>query len=149
MRLIGRTLGLAVVVVGLWAGAALAGAGGVPAIPLNPEQETGEVISGGSGFFTYTIEGDQLCYTLETRDLTMAPFAAHIHFAPRNEAGGVVVPLSVAPATSGTASACITATESGPLTFAELAGIEAQPRLYYVNVHTSNYPGGEIRGQLK
>jgi Cu/Zn superoxide dismutase len=149
MRTIGRTMVLAVAVLGLWAGGALAKPGGVPAIPLNPEQETGDVTSDGSGFFTYTIEGDQLCYTLEIRNLTMAPFAAHIHFGPRNEAGPVVVPLAVANATSGTTSACITATESGPLTFAELAGIEANPRDYYVNVHTNNFPGGEIRGQLK
>jgi Cu/Zn superoxide dismutase len=149
MRTIGRTMVLAVAVLGLWAGGALAKPGGVPAIPLNPEQETGDVTSDGSGFFTYTIEGDQLCYTLEIRNLTMAPFAAHIHLGPRNEAGPVVVPLAVANATSGTTSACITATESGALTFAELAGIEANPRDYYVNVHTNNFPGGEIRGQLK
>jgi hypothetical protein len=120
-----------------------------PAIPLNAEQETTGSTSTGSGFFSYTIEGDQLCYTLEVRDLTMAPFAAHIHIGPRNVAGPIVVGLMTPPAATSTVSACITAVEGGDLTPAELAAIAADPRNYYVNVHTSNWPGGEVRGQLK
>ena len=120
-----------------------------PAIPLNAEQETTGSTSTGSGFFSYTIEGDQLCYTLEVRDLTMAPFAAHIHIGPRNVAGPIVVGLLTPPAATSTVSACITAAEGGDLTPAELAAIAADPRNYYVNVHTNNWPGGEVRGQLK
>lgn len=120
-----------------------------PAIPLNAEQETTRSTSTGSGFFSYTIEGDQLCYTLEVRDLTMAPFAAHIHIGPRNVAGPIVVGLLTPPAATSTVSECITAVEGGDLTPAELAAIAADPRNYYVNVHTNNWPGGEVRGQLK
>jgi hypothetical protein len=120
-----------------------------PAIPLNAEQETTGSTSTGSGFFSYTIEGDQLCYTLEVRDLTMAPFAAHIHIGPRNVAGPIVVGLLTPPAATSTVSECITAVEGGDLTPAELAAIAADPRNYYVNVHTNNWPGGEVRGQLK
>jgi hypothetical protein len=143
------------VLVGLFAVLAL-GAGSVgakpAAIPLNAEQETTGSTSTGSGFFSYTIEGDQLCYTLEVRDLTMAPFAAHIHFAPRNVAGGIVVGLLTPPAATSTVSECITAVEGATgqaLSTAELAAIAADPRSYYVNVHTANWPGGEVRGQLK
>ena len=118
-------------------------------IPLNAEQETTGSTSTGSGFFSYTIEGDQLCYTLEVRDLTMAPFAAHIHIGPRNVAGPIVVGLLTPPAATSTVSACITAAEGADLTPAELAAIAAGPRNYYVNVHTNNWPGGEVRGQLK
>lgn len=123
--------------------------GGVPAIPLNAEQETQAVDSDASGFFSYTIEGDQLCYTLEVRNLTSQPVGAHIHPGRRNEAGGILVPLITPPATTSTVSDCITATEGGNLTPAELAAIAANPRAFYVNVHTTRYPGGEIRGQLK
>jgi CHRD domain len=129
------------------------GAGGLgakpAAIPLNPEQETGEVVSNASGFFSYTISDNQLCYTLEVRNLTAAPIAAHIHPGARNVAGPVAVPLATPPAATSTVSACITATEGGALTPAELAAIAAEPRDFYVNVHTPQYPGGEIRGQLK
>lgn len=129
----------------LTAGVAVA----APAIPLNPEQETGTVVSGGSGFFTYEIDGNELCYTLEVRNLTASPFAAHIHIGDRNVAGPVVVGLTTPPAATSTVAACVTAVEGGALTPAELAGIVANPRAYYVNVHTPNYSGGEIRGQLK
>lgn len=120
-----------------------------PAIPLNAEQETTGSTSPGSGFFSYTIEGQQLCYTLEVRDMTMAPFAAHIHVGPRNVAGPIVVPLMTPTAATSTVSECITAAEGGAMTPAELAAIAADPRSYYANVHTTNWPGGEIRGQLK
>jgi Cu/Zn superoxide dismutase len=120
-----------------------------PTIPLNAEQETTGSTSTGSGFFSYTIEGDQLCYTLTVRDLTMAPFAAHIHIGPRNVAGPIVVGLLTPPAATSAVSACIPAGEGADLTPAELAAIAADPRNYYVNVHTNNWPGGEVRGQLK
>ncbi|MGH3863892.1 CHRD domain-containing protein [Actinokineospora sp.] len=124
-------------------------AAAAPAIPLNPEQETGTVVSNGSGFFAYEVDGSELCYTLEVRKLSTSPVAAHIHVGGRNVAGPVVVGLTTPPAATSTVSACVTATEGGALTPAELAAIVADPRSYYVNVHTPTYPGGEVRGQLK
>jgi hypothetical protein len=129
--------------------AADAKAGGVPAVPLTTGQETGEVVSDGSGSFSYVISGNELCYTLTVHDLTGAPVAAHIHIGARNVAGPVVVALATPPGASSSVSACITATEGGNMTPAELAAIAANPRAYYVNVHTPTYPGGEVRGQLK
>lgn len=117
--------------------------GGVPAIPLNTEQEVTGSNTGASGFFTYTVDGDDLCYTLTARDLSVPATAAHIHIAARNVAGPIVVPLSVGTGTSWTVDTCTTADP------ALLAAIEASPRSYYVNVHTPTFPGGEIRGQLK
>jgi hypothetical protein len=122
---------------------AQANPGGVPAIPLNTEQEVTGSDTGASGFFTYTIEGDELCYTLTARDLSAPATAAHIHLAPRNVAGNVVVPLTVGSGTTWTVNTCSTAVA------ALLGAIEASPRSYYVNVHTPTFPGGEIRGQLK
>jgi hypothetical protein len=117
--------------------------GGVPAIPLNTEQEVTGSNTGASGFFSYEINGDELCYTLTARDLSAPATAAHIHLAPRNLAGDVVVPLTVGSGTDWTVEACATPSP------AVLAAIEASPRSYYVNVHTPTFPGGEIRGQLK
>jgi Cu/Zn superoxide dismutase len=124
-------------------GTALANPGGTPAIPLNTEQETTGSDTGASGFFTYTISGTQLCYTLTARDLSASAVAAHIHHGPRNVAGPVVIPLTVAAGASFTHSACTTASPT------LLASIQADPKAYYVNVHTPTFPGGEIRGQLK
>jgi Cu/Zn superoxide dismutase len=124
-------------------GTALANPGGTPAIPLNTEQETTGSDTGASGFFSYTISGTQLCYTLTARDLSANAVAAHIHQGPRHVAGPIVIPLTVASDTSFTVSACTTASPT------LLASIQADPRAYYVNVHTPTFPGGEIRGQLK
>jgi hypothetical protein len=139
-------LAAGIIAVAMTAGVASAKGG---AIPLNPEQETTDVVSDGSGFFSYTVDGSELCYTLEVRNLTQAPSAAHIHVAPRDVAGPVVVPLTTPPAATSAVSACITATEGGAMTPAELAAITANPKAHYVNVHTTNWPGGEVRGQLK
>ena len=119
------------------------------AIPLNSGQEAPGAISDGSGSFSYTVEGSELCYTLAVRNLTGAPVAAHIHIAPRHVPGPVVVPLVAPPSATSSVSACVTATEGGAMTPAELAGILADPRAYYVNVHTPSWPAGEVRGQLK
>ncbi|HET7138717.1 MAG TPA: CHRD domain-containing protein [Arthrobacter sp.] len=122
---------------------ALAKPDGVPAIPLNTGQETTGSNTGAHGFFSYTVAGDELCYTLTASDLSVPAVAAHIHLAPRNVAGAVVVPLKVGSGTSWTVDACTTPDA------AVLAAIQASPGSYYVNVHTPTFPGGEIRGQLK
>jgi hypothetical protein len=124
-------------------GSALAAPGGTPAIPLNTEQEVTGSDTGASGFFTYTITGTQLCYTLTVRDLSADAVAAHIHRGPRNVAGPVVIPLAIQAGTSFTSSACVTASST------LLADLRAHPKAYYVNVHTPTFPGGEVRGQLK
>ena len=103
------------------AGPAAANTGGAPAIPLNTEQETTGSDTGASGFFSYTIQGSLLCYTLEVRGLSLPAVAAHIHIAPRHVPGPVVVPLATPPAATSTVSACITAAEGGAMTPAELA----------------------------
>lgn len=139
MAVIGAVAALA----GINAAAAGAAVGGAPAIPLNVGQETTGSNTGAHGFFSYTIDGDQLCYTLSVQDLSVPAAAAHIHWAPRNVAGAIVVPLTVVHATTWTNSACTTADA------ALLGAIAADPGAYYVNVHTATFPGGEIRGQLK
>ena len=124
-------------------GVVSANQGGVPAIPLNTEQETTGSNTGASGFFTYDISGDQLCYTLSARNLSGPAAMAHIHLAPRHVAGAIVIPLSVGSGTDWTVDTCITVDP------ALLRAVAASPRSYYVNVHTAAFPGGEIRGQLK
>lgn len=124
------------------AGAAQAKPPGTPAIPLNNEQETTGATGGAHGFIAYeVVDADTFCYTLEVDGLTSPAIAAHIHFAPRNVAGGIVIHLDVPAATSFTTADCVDDPD------AEAVG--ANPRAYYVNVHTGPFPGGEVRGQLK
>jgi hypothetical protein len=60
-------LGAATALTAAGMGVATAKPGGIPAIPLNNEQETTGADTGASGSFSYIVTGDQLCYTLEAR----------------------------------------------------------------------------------
>jgi hypothetical protein len=66
---------------------------------------------------------------------------AHIHQAPKGVNGPIVVPL-IAPI-GGSSAGCATV---DPLLGQAIAD---EPRGFYVNVHTTMFPGGAIRGQLK
>ncbi|HEY9366717.1 MAG TPA: CHRD domain-containing protein [Agromyces sp.] len=129
------------------AGAAQAAPPGTPAIPLNNEQEaqTTGATGGAHGFFAYEIADGEFCYTLEVEGLTAGATAAHVHVGPRNVAGPVVIPIPVPNATSFEVSACADPAPAPAL----LDAIEANPKAYYINVHTPTFMGGETRGQLK
>ncbi len=70
----------------------------------------------------------------------LTPIAAHIHKGAVGVAGDVVFPIG-----SGTYVSLVGFT-SVALTVAQEADLSAN--LYYVNIHTANFPAGEIRGQL-
>jgi len=82
----------------------------------------------------------QICYTLCVQHLHGTITAAHIHVAPAGKAGPIVVPLK-APV-GGTSSGCVVVKQN-------LAkAILMHPAAYYVNVHTTAFPAGAVRGQL-
>lgn len=97
----------------------------------------------GSATFT-RISPTQLSYTYNYQNLTTALTAAHIHIGNATVAGNIVIPLSIGSGgTSGTVSDTATANED------LLNDICLNPGGYYINLHTSTFPGGEIRDQLQ
>ncbi len=82
--------------------------------------------------------------------------ASHIHLAAVGVNGPVVVPLYLGPMIAGKfngvlAKGTITAQNlTGPLAGQPLQALLTQIEAgnTYVNVHTTQHPGGEIRGQL-
>jgi hypothetical protein len=74
--------------------------------------------------------------------------AGHIHQAPVGIAGPIVVPLFVSPAAPTSASHIRQNGEATPNAGTTGADLCANPGAYYVNYHTTAFPGGAIRGQL-
>ena len=70
--------------------------------------------------------------------------AAHLHRGRRGVAGDIAVDLIGAPR-SGTRFTGCTEDVSKRL----IRRIVRRPRRFYVNVHTGNFPGGAVRGQLR
>jgi hypothetical protein len=83
-----------------------------------------------------------VCFRIRVRGITLPAAAAHIHPGVAGVAGPVVVPLG-APDASGKVRGCTTGVDPDLI-----RDIWANPRSYYVNVHTSDFPAGAVRGQL-
>jgi CHRD domain len=75
--------------------------------------------------------------------------AGHIHQAPSGVAGPVVVPLFVGPAPPTDARHIRQGGVATPNTGTTGADLCHDPSAYYVNYHTTAFPGGAIRGQLR
>ncbi len=96
----------------------------------------------GRGSFSGTLDGNELCYGITVKNIS-DPVAAHIHRGSPRVAGPVVVPLThPAEGDPGASSGCTT------LDPALARAIRKNPAKYYVNVHTADFPGGAVRGQL-
>lgn len=132
-------------------------AGGCPRHPLSPTQGGTELKatltgsaevpgpgdSDGSGAASIRLMSGlgRLCFSLSVMNITLPATGAHIHVGAAGVAGNVVVPLQ-APGSGGTSAGCVNV----PRTL--VAQILANPAGYYVNVHTTDFPNGAIRGQL-
>ncbi len=75
-------------------------------------------------------------------DITVPATGAHIHAGDASIAGPVVVALDP-PDETGVSAGCVTDVER-----ALVKAIRKHPADYYVNVHTSDFPAGAVRGQL-
>ena len=95
----------------------------------------------GKGAAVIAIHGSStVCWRFaHLHGFTHATFA-HLHIGARGRSGNVVVALSTGPTLHH--QGCV------PAKPALIKKIEHNPGDYYVNIHSTKYPGGAVRAQL-
>lgn len=126
--------------------------------PLSGSEEVpaNDSLATGVAVFMLDRSGEALHYKLNVANIENVT-ASHIHLAPAGSNGGVVAFLYGGPTTEGRTQGTLA---TGTITADDLVGALAGQSLdallaemdaggAYVNVHTSQIPGGEIRGQIR
>ena len=130
---------------------------------LSGAEEVPPINTSGTAAFEMRIQPGTITFSLTFSDLSSPLAVAHLHFAPSKVAGGVMIFLcgggsqpACPAATSGTITGTITAANvTGPTVQGISPGdldsaLEAvRDGLSYANMHTTNFGGGEIRGQVR
>jgi len=114
------------------------------AVAMTGEAEAptaGEPVGTGTATIRLRRGQGKLCYSMRARNITLPAAAAHIHRGGTGVAGPVIIPLR-APNASGVAAGCTSVSRT------LVAQILRNRQGYYVNVHTTDFPGGAVRGQL-
>jgi hypothetical protein len=108
---------------------------------IDASQEVPPSGTAGTGTVTLTLDvGAGTAQAVGTyQNLAGNASTSHLHAAPIGQNGGIVIPLNASGGTSGTIFA------GGAVNAAQVALILAGGT--YVNIHTSLFPAGEIRGQ--
>ena len=127
--------------------ASLSGGGEVPAVDTRAR---------GNAVFHVSRDGSELSYKLIVANISDV-VGAHIHLAPVGANGPVVAFLFGFEPPGGRVNGVLaegTITEAdliGPLTSQSIADLVAEMSAgnTYVNVHTIDFPPGEIRGQIR
>lgn len=125
-----------------------AGHGGAPLATTMTQEVTtapqwaGDPDGTGTALVTINLGHAELCWQLTASDILLPATSAHIHRAAPGARGGVVLPLT-APSASGVAVGCAEGVSADLL-----QEILREPAAFYVNVHTTDYPAGAVRGQL-
>lgn len=118
---------------------ALTGANEVPAVST---QATGTFRG------TYNMDTNVMTYTINFQGIT--PIAMHFHKGAVGVSGPVTVPINPGnsndPYSSTNPFSSPMTRSTSPLTDAQEAELLAGE--WYINIHSSQYPDGEIRGQV-
>jgi hypothetical protein len=111
---------------------------------MDGAQEAPPVVTGGTGMATLTVDDVSGAWTLTGMysSMTGTVTVSHIHQGAVGVSGGVTSGGTL----SNTAGMSGTLSGTGTFSVAQLSSL--QSGLFYVNVHSTVAPGGEIRGQL-
>jgi hypothetical protein len=98
----------------------------------------------GQAVAVLRVKGDQIAFAFKWKNIG-APTAGHIHLGASGTNGGVQVPFFGAGLPDGSEAATGSVTVTDP---ALLNSIRTNPTGFYTNLHTAEFPGGAVRGQL-
>lgn len=115
-------------------------------VTLSGAQESppGDPDGSGSALVLVNPQNNTICYDFtQTSAITLPATASHIHQGAPGAAGPVVVPFGNPPNAQGVGNGCVMNVPANIV-----SGILSNPSNFYVNVHTSDFPNGAIRGQL-
>jgi hypothetical protein len=105
---------------------------GASEVPATDSKGTGEAT------LTYDTASKKLTYTLTYSGLTGDALAAHFHGpAVAGANGGIEAPITIGPSPI-----------KGEATLTDQKAADLADGKWYVNIHTKEHPGGEIRGQV-
>ncbi|NUU19949.1 MAG: CHRD domain-containing protein [Streptomycetaceae bacterium] len=115
---------------------------GAEEVPGNDGKAVGDKDAKATAYVR--IKGDQVAFSITWEGMP-APTAAHIHQGAKGANGAVVVPFFAAPLpdTAKAATGSVTVADQ-----ALLDRIRNNPGNWYFNLHTAEFPGGAVRGQL-
>lgn len=105
----------------------------------------------GSGWAEVSLrpQAGTVCYRIKVRKLD-AVTAAHIHVGAVGVNGAIVIDFAILTADKKVWENSIVYKDSiSGIASSLLTSIKANPTGYYVNVHSTAFPGGAIRGQLR
>lgn len=102
----------------------------------------GDADAAGHATFRLNQGRHRICYRIEVTGLTLPATAAHIHAGAAGASGDIVVTLT-APDETGVSAGCVTDLERSLI-----KAMRKHPADFYVNVHTSDFTDGAVRGQL-
>ena len=105
---------------------------------LDGAQETPPVATNAVGTGWFSLDNDSLHFQITFAGLSSALSAAHFHVGAMGAAGGVVKPITFTDSTLNSVWGDISNDNLLQLAKGDI----------YVNVHSSNNPNGEIRGQV-
>src|SRR4051794_1311560 len=95
----------------------------------------------GTAIVTFKPDSGEICWDIKVANIPLPSLGSHIHEGKQGVAGPVVVPFAPEDA-NGVAKGC-TKPDA-----ALMARIMQTPTDFYVNVHSTEFPAGALRGQL-
>lgn len=119
-------------------------------VALSGANQVPPVMTNGSGTAKVKVDGTAMtvCVKITVNNIRLPAIGAHIHQGAKGTNGPIVISLNSPTgkkpnATKGKSSTCVT--NVSPTL---ISGLINNPSDFYVNVHTTDFPAGVIRGQL-